>query len=147
MVATSLIPIKYGRRKKGRTNGRANWKNNNKDSRGQVEIGCQSEVRSALTGSVRLKNRAGVGEKTGAGEEKAPVLQSATNVRKTMGPVGPIQFIYGAGARCVGPQLRMRRALSARDEGGICMDTFSVPVGFESRFGRHEFVRDTTVVS
>ena len=86
----------------------------------------------------------------GGGKKEEKVSGFAV-VRRTCGRLwarfGPIQFIYGAGARCVGPQLRMRRALSARDEGGICMDTFSVPVGFESRFGRHEFVRDTTVVS
>lgn len=67
-------------------------------------------------------------------------------MRKTMDPVGPIQFIYGAGTRCVGPQLRMQRALSARDEGGICTDTFSEIVGFESRSARHEFVRDSVAI-
>ena len=83
------------------------------------------------------------GQKIRADEQKTPVLQSTMNVRKTMDLVGPIQFIYGAGTRCAGPQLRMRRALSARDEGGICTDTFQESVGFESRFGRHEFVRES----
>lgn len=67
-------------------------------------------------------------------------------MRKTMEPVGPIQFIYRAGTRCVSPKLRMQRALPARDEGGICTDTFSEIVGFESRSARHEFVRDSVTI-
>lgn len=68
------------------------------------------QVRS---GSVRLKNPAqGSEKKRRRGEVRrgAPVFAVGTCGR-LWGPVGPIQFIYGAGARCVGPQLRMRRAL------------------------------------
>lgn len=56
-----------------------------------------------------------------------------------MGHVGPIHPVYTVIARCVGRQLRMRSALSGRDEGGICANTFSdlvdVDVGTARRHG------------
>lgn len=68
--------------------------------------------------------------------------QRRRTCRRLWTGLDPFNSFAGPAARCAGPQLRTRCALSAADEGGICMATFTDPVGFESRFVRHEVVRD-----
>lgn len=76
------------------------------------------------------------GPKTAIEQSSLWFCNRPSNVRKTMGHVGPIHPVYMAIARCVERQLRMWSALSGHDEGGICANTFSDLRGRRRRYGQ-----------
>lgn len=78
------------------------------------------------TRSTVEKSLAGVRERRRVSAGFAVVRRTCGRLWATSGPFIPFTRSW---ARCVGRQLRMRSALSDRDEGGICTNTFLGPRG------------------